>query len=488
MPEFGPWLPDLPALNNPGCVEARNVRPRIGGYGAMPGLTTFSTSLSAQCQGAFAALDKLGAVHLYAGEGNALYRFANTTPTGASLAGGYNLATDQQWEFTVWGERVLASNINDPLQGIQMGNTSFSSVVTSTLKPQARHIAVVGDFVVLGNTKEGSTITPNRVRWSALGDLADFDSAAATQAGYQDLQGPGGWVQSVVGGEFGLIFRDHSITRMTYVNSPLIFQFDEVERNRGVWAPYSTISHGRFTFFIADDGFYVWDGAEAVPIGREQVDRTFFNEVDETYKGQISAAIDPDNSIVAWAYTTSATAGNGDPDKIILFNWRDKRWAWVDLDVEIIFTTLSTGYTLDGLDNISTNIDSLAPSLDSRAWTGGNTLLGAFDRGHRLSTFTGSTLVGEIITREQQLFPKERAFVSSVRPEVDGSSVDIAAAVGSRDRLIDSVSFGTASTINANGECPIEDDAVYQRFRFSLSASFAHAIGYDVTAVPNGVP
>lgn len=60
------------------------------------------------------------------------------------------------------------------------------------------------------------------------------------------------------------------------------------------------------------------------------------------------------------------------------------RWSQGEVNTELVLRTLSQGFTLDQLDSFG-NLDALAYSLDSRAWTGGEFKLGAFDTSHRLN-------------------------------------------------------------------------------------------------------
>ena len=483
---FDEWTPELPEYRN-GATEAQNVIPRLGSYVSFPGLAAYSTSLSGRCQGFASALDSGGATNTYLGEGDKLYRLVYAAPTDASKAGGYNLASDDFWEFAKWGERVIATNVGDPMQVITMGGTTFADLATSTLKPQARHIDVVREFVVIGNTVEAGSSYPDRVRWSAVNDATDWDQSAATQADAQDLRGHGGWVQRVVGGEFGTIFRERSIVRMTYAGSPLIFQFDEVVKNRGAWAAGSVVSFDRLSFYLSDDGFYMLaNGVENVPIGRSKVDRYFHNRLDATYKHRISAAIDPDQSTVAWAFTTANSQGAGDPDEILIYDWRDNCWSWAEVDLQVLGTTLSAGYTLDGLDRVSTDLDALAFSLDSRVWTGGQLQLSAVDRSNRLAHFTGSALPATLTTREEQFFVGQRAMATEARPLVEGASATITAQVGTRSRQTDATSFSVAAAMNADGACPVLAEGRYHRARLNISGGFDQAQGVEVEAHPTG--
>jgi hypothetical protein len=196
--------------------------------------------------------DKDGNSFNYAGDISDLYRLADTTWTNATRAtsGNYSVAEEDFWEFAQWGERVLATNFVNDIQAITAGASNFATLAGTP--PKARHMAVVRDFLVLGNVTDYSTgaSVANRVHWSGFNNIETYEPAAATQADYQDLQGSGGHVQKVVGGEYGIIFQERSIWRMTYVGSPLVFQFDEVERGRGTPVPGSVVNYGSTIFYL----------------------------------------------------------------------------------------------------------------------------------------------------------------------------------------------------------------------------------------------
>ena len=145
---FGEYLPDLPALGNPGATVAKNVIPHLAGYKPLSSLVTFSGALTARCQGAFSAIDTAGVTNVYAGDATSLYRLTDVTWTDASQSGAYTVSSDQAWNFVRWNNDVLAANVTDPVQKITMGGTTFGDLFTSTLKPKARHMAVVRDFLV----------------------------------------------------------------------------------------------------------------------------------------------------------------------------------------------------------------------------------------------------------------------------------------------------------------------------------------------------
>ncbi len=484
---FGEWMPDIADYRNPGVTSANGVRPIAEGYGPVPALATVSSNaMDAQVRGGGVASDSAGNTYIYSGDASKLYSLVSNAFVDVSKVGGYTGASDSEWEMVLFGSTLLATNFSDPVQGITLGGSAFADQFTSTNKPKARHIDVVRDFLVLGNTNDSTDGTkPNRVWWSAINDATDMDPDAQTQSDYQDFP-DGGWVQRVVGGaEFGLIMQERQIQRMTYAGSPLIFRFDPIDRRRGTPIPNSVVSHGRNTFFISEEGFFVNDGQRSQPIGHQKVDKTFWAQFDTQYISRVSTAVDPVNKLIMWAFPgTSNTAGA--PNKIYFYNWADNRWSEADVDTHLLLRSLSQGYTLDGLDTVSSDLDALAFSLDSRAWTGGEFTLAAFDQSDQYSTFTGANIAATVDTAEFDVMGK-RSLINNLRPLVDGGT--ITCAVASKVRLPDSSSFGSAASMNTNGDVPILSEGRYHKVRTIVAASgtWEKALGVDVKSSGVGV-
>lgn len=235
---FAEWTPDLPDLENPGATVATNVIPDFKSYRPVPDINAYGTALDTICRGAVSVGNNAGTTYTYAGDTAKLYEVRAAT-TDRSKSGGYSTGDDELWRFAHWGGTVIATNFTNPVQSIAHGGSAFADLITSTLKPKARHVAVIGDFVVLGNTTDAvDGAKPARVWWSGINDSADFQPSAATQSDNQGLDETGGWVQAIVSGaDYGVVFQERAIHRMSYAGSPLVFQFDKVESSRGLLAP-----------------------------------------------------------------------------------------------------------------------------------------------------------------------------------------------------------------------------------------------------------
>lgn len=478
---FGEYTPDLPPYLNTGTTTAKNVIPYGNNYQQFLGPSVYSSNaLNTACKGAVRGRSPAGVSFNFAGSATKLYSLVSGAFADVSIAANYTTAADDVWEFTQWGSQILATNYSNPIQTYTMGTSALFANLGGT-PPKARHIAVVRDFVVTANTNDSDGVLPYRVRWCALGNEADWTVSAVTQADYQNLDGPGGWCQKVIGGEFGIIFQERAIWRMTYVGSPAIFQFDQVEASRGTPAPGSVIKIGNFVFYLGIDGFYIFDGQQSVPIGASRVDKTFYADVDLNYLNNITAAVDPAKQIIYLAYPGSGNTG-GRCNKMLMYNYTPnstKRWSYAETETEFIYLSASEGYTLDSLDTISTNLDNLQFSLDSRVWTGNSNNLSGFNSSHKLVTFTGSALDATIETGEATLHENHRTQVSKVRPAIDGSGT-ITLQMGTRNTLAESVTWGSSTSLTTSGDAPVRTNARFHRGRVNISGGFNYAQGVEV--------
>jgi hypothetical protein len=475
----GDWTPDMPDLGGNG-ITAQNVIPWQGAYRSFPSLVAQTNALNARCQGAAFGKDTAGNIYNFAGTISKLYQQApgssSYVDSTRTVGGAYGVSASDAWEFAQWGNTMIATDGADAPQVVTLGGANFAALAGTP--PKARHIGIVRDFVVLGNCDDG-TPRPNRVSWSAINNSGDWTIAANTQCDIQDLQGDGGWVQKIVGGEYGLVFQERAVWKMTYIGSPVIFQFDLIERSRGAFASQSVIGWGNMVFFLAEDGFYmILGGAAAVPIGAGKVDTTFLADLRTAYAYRVNAAIDPTNKLVMWAYPGSGST-DGTCNKIIIYNWAAKRWAIVvGLTLEVFLRWAATGYSLESLDSVSTSVDALADSLDSRAWVGGAQNLAAFETDHKAYTFTGTAMDATVDTGEVQLTPGMRSSVLWARPLTDGSAATVT--LRTRDRQADTATYGSASTQDSSGVCALRSNARYHSARMATTGAFNFIQGVEL--------
>lgn len=341
---FGEWLPDQPGVAG-ALVEALNVIPQQVGYGPLSAPSEWSNAASESLNQVVSATSTDESNTVFAGGETKLFKLGtNRNLTDVSKAGGYTTPSDQKWRFAQFGNRLIAANGGDRLQGWLLGSSTVFADLGAAA-PKSRYVTTVRDFVVAG-FNNGTTVYPNRVEWCALGDETSWTPSATTQADYQDIP-DGGHVKGLTGGEFGLVFMDRAVVRMSYVGSPLVFQFDTISRGLGCMEAGSIVQYAGSSFFLSDDGFYVCNGQTVQSISVEKIDRWFFNTVDISQLSTMSAAVDPLKNLVIWAFKTvdQTTA-------LLIYNFNLSKWSHAEVTLDsiasstAITTSSSSGLTL----------------------------------------------------------------------------------------------------------------------------------------------
>ena len=470
---FGEWTPDQSGITN-GLRRAENVYSKAVGYGAIPTVVDYSASASENLNNVVAGKTTAGATTVFAGGSTKLFKLdsGDLSLDNVSKAGNYSTATDQRWKFTQFGNVIVAANGQAKLQGYNLNTSSLFADLAADA-PIARFVTVVRDFVVSG----WQSSYQSRVQWSALGDESSWTTSATTQADFQDIP-DGGSVVGVTGGEFGLVFMDRAIHRMSYVGSPLIFQFDNISRNLGCYEANSIIQYGGTSFFLGDDGFYACDGQNVVPIGNEKVNRFFFDNVDEGTLYLMSAAVDPSKKLIIWAYASNSSAT---PDSLLIYNYQTQRWTSGTTHVDRIASTSTPAVTLEGMDTYG-NLDTILTTFDSRLWLGGKLQLAGVD-GAKIVTFSGANATAYIETGDIEV-PGATSAITMVKPIVDDGSASVA--LLSRRLLSESTTFGSQTAADSENRVAVRGIGRYHRLQLTPTGSWTSAVAMDIDLSPLG--
>ena len=464
---FGEWTPDQPGLTN-GLRRAENVYPKLVGYGAIPIAVDYSAAASENLNNVVAGKTTAGATTVFAGGSTKLFKLdsGDLSLDNVSKSGNYTTPTDQRFRFTQFGNVIVAANGNDKLQGFNLNSSSLFANLAADA-PEARYVTVVRDFVVSGYQSS----YPNRVQWSALGDESSWTTSATTQADFQDIP-DGGSVVGVTGGEFGLVFMDRAIHRMSYIGSPLVFQFDNISRNLGCYEANSIIQYGGTAFFLGDDGFYACDGQNVIPIGSEKVNRFFFDNVEESTLYLMSAAADPIKKLIIWAYASNSSAT---PDSLLIYNYQTQKWSSGTTSVDRIASTSTPAVTLEGMDTYGT-LETILTSFDSRLWLGGKLQLAGVD-GAKIVTFTGANATAYLETGDIEV-PGATSSITMVKPIVDDGSGSVA--LLSRRLLSEATTFSSQTAADSENRVSVRGVGRYHRLQLTPTGSWTSAVGLDI--------
>jgi len=456
--QFGEWLPDQPRYQNK-CVTATNVYPSATGYLPFKGIASVTTALPSTPIGVYSFKRVAGNIETFAGTSTGLYRKNGSSWTDVS---GTTYSPSTQWRFAIYGDRVVATNGVDNPQAFDLGTDSVFADLPNA--PTHKFPLVVRDTLVALDLTDGSG---NEVAWSVTNNSEDW--TVANGGGAQNFP-DGGKVVGGTGGEYGVILQSGGVTRMNFVGGDLRFTFDQIEGDVGCIASNSIVRHKGITYFLSDEGFQAFNGAESFNISDEKVSRYFFGLLSEaealvtdtgeeiiTMSGEVITvgalnevygALDQRNSCIVWSYPTAT--GN----KLLIYNYKLDKWSESKQSIDLLYTAE----------------DVAGP------------VLAGFDSSFLLNTFSGSDLTAVVSTGDMQLNQNGGTYVNYVRGLCDAAH-DVT--VGKKTTLSDTETTATGSS-NANGKVSLRSSGRYQRFQLSPTAAFTELSGVDVGIGANG--
>lgn len=474
---FGEWLPDQPGVMG-AVTDAKNCYPVTNGYAPLKSESDYSANASEDLLIAFGGkYDE--ATTLFAASASRIYKFDTSTIALSDISAttsGYSAV--QSWDVTQFSSKMILANGANKLQAFTLNSapgTKFADLSASA--PVARYVTVVRDFVVAAN--DGTNTS--KVYWSDINDETDWTPASTSQSDFQVLP-DGGDITGLAGGEYGLIFLERAIYRMTYTGSPFFFQFDAISRSLGCISNGSIVQYGNLTYFLADDGFYLCDGQSTKNIGSEKVNRWFFsNAVPGEIATGMSTTIDPVNKLIYWKFN-NVFGGN----TILIYSIELSRWSYGETTASSVSYILTPSVTLEQVDNYSASIDALTIPLDSRVFSGGQLLL-AGTSGKKIIVFSGQPKTANIATGDIDI---GRSTITLARPILDAGSGDTSRAfiaVASRDNLYEQVTYGSNVLADAENRVSLRSNGDYHRLKMTPQGNtWKTAVGIEVDIVKQG--
>jgi hypothetical protein len=463
----GEWLPDQTSFNNAGAIIVKNVAPYGKGYAPVRALLANSGTQTGTVLGSFSCLDRLGSPHYFIGTTTKLYKLVSNVWQDVSRVGDYSTSAGERWVFTQYGDNVVASNYSDETQVFDLGVSTDFADLTGT-PPQTRVLAVVNNFVVTGNTFDATDDEqPTRVRWSGFDNVTQWTASVTTQSDSQDLP-TGGPVKAIVGYDnYAIIMQNNSIRRMEYVGGEAIFNFSEVEPNRGCFIGGTVAAVGKMIFYYSEDGFFMFTG-QSVPIGHGKIDRWFAGEADFSKTERFSSVIDPRAKSYYLSFVSNDSP-DGNPDKVLVYHWAENRWSYFEQSQQGLMQSFSRSLSIDDLDAIYGNLDAIDSSLDASVFRGGRPLIAAVMTTGALGSFAGTVLEAQIETTEVQLNPQGRSLVQEIQPITDASNVTVS--LKTRNFLYETETVGDTAVLNSyTGTACLRKDAKYHRANMVIPA------------------
>lgn len=478
---FTEWAPDKSILSA-SDGEAKGVYSTGGKYSPLRSLEAYGTGakLVDRCVGARGFFSKAGASHVFAGDRTKLYKLSSRAFRDVS-GGAY--AISGGWSFEQFGDYIVAVARGANAQVFQIGTSSSFADLGGT-PPNADVVFRVGYQLIFGYDRTLS--------WSAFNDIEGWNFAdTATQSGQVELDATGGNIMCGVGGEVGFLFQERAIRRFTYIGPPTTWQNDPVETNRGAISRSAAVKWGRNALYVAEDGFWMFDGVQSTPLADSKVQKYFVDRLNYAARDKVSCTFDVSRK--AWM-VAFPTGGSTTPNEQLIWSAVDNRWTHDDQAIQYLCEIPNEGVTFDDTASLiaafgTASLDSINVGLDDAIWKDDRRQWAGFDASNALGLFTGATRAATMETTTGEVIKGRRAYVTEVLPYIDAPAGTVTASIKSRPYILsDSKTTSEAGTLNAQGVCPVEAEGrfVSASVAVSAGAEWTEATGVLYSAKPAG--
>lgn len=461
------FTPDTDPTTPGVLVDCHNLIPAENGMQAAPTPVTPADvpALANVCRGA-AVVSRLDDTRrVFAGTDANLYELVSGAWT--SVGSGYTGGADTRWSFAQFGDTTLAANLADTIQRSTGG--AFSAIATA---PKARIIYTVNGFVMALNTVDGTYGTqPDRWWCSALFDDTDWTPSVTTQATTGRLvSAPGRITAGGRLGDYAVVYKERAIYVGQYVGAPVVWDWQMIPGgDAGCVGQEAWCDIGGAHFIVGYEGFYLFDGVRATPVGLGQVREWFASNSDPDFRYRTRCVYDRQTNRV-WVFFCGL--GYDYPNRVLVYHLLSKQWGLVDWTAEAVLNYYTASpYSMDTLDDLTPTFDGFPDvAFDSQFWWAGGQTVAGFNSSHQLQAFVGAggtsqfttwfvgddemyTLLNQIRVR---FLPGRRPTTASVETLKGSDMTDMA--------------LGSTSTLN-DGKFDVLDAARWHQASVTLTGS-----------------
>ena len=230
---------------------------------------------------------------------------------------------DNRFSVTTQNDTFIVTNGVDAPTKITSGPTHAALTLTlpSGAITTSEVVLAFKDHVLYMNNTENGADCPQRVSWTNIGTIDDH---LLGTAGFQDLIDDSSWIigASVLSDNEIAIYKEWSIVQCTWVGGHTPFRFRTLLPVTGIVGKDAMADGDSKSLVMSRTNLYFYDGTEKIEPIDDNMKKTFFNDLNETYSNR-TFIIDnrEDDEYQIWIPTNDTTPTDG-----WCYNLLDKTW------------------------------------------------------------------------------------------------------------------------------------------------------------------
>ena len=335
-------------------------------------------------------------------------QWGNARSTSSTVIQGAN------WSLDNWGEDLIATfhdgatyqwdaSAGTVTRATRISNSPYLSRFSMVSVPD-RHLICFGTQTTIATTGNQDDLY---LRWADQESLTDWTPTATNTSGSLRI-GDGSKIMGGVKSRGAmLIWTDSSVHGLQFIGPPYTFGLQQLGANCGLVAQHACVDVRGVTFWMSQNGFFIYDGA--VKQLQCTVQDYVFSTLDPSGQNDIYCGVNTDFHEVTWFYPDTS-AYNNLINKFVTYNYVDRVWSvgtmdrttWVDRGV------YAYPYATQYLPNSTTNV---TPTITGPLANGVSALFSQ-ENGYNGN---GSAITSYITSGDFDISDQEAGLVMSVR-------------------------------------------------------------------------
>ena len=260
-----------------------------------------------------------GRVDAIRGFGYGYGAFGASSYGTARVSAGGKLLGAAGWSLDNWGEYLIACAPHDGRILEWQLDTATAAAVVANAPTDCKGAFVTPERHLVALAANGN---PRRVAWSDREDNTVWAPATTNLAGSYDLQTNGEIQVGVRARGQTVILTTQDVYVMNWVGSPYVYGFDRISGTGGTGSPRSAVAFQGNIAWMANDGFYVFDGLVKKLLS--DVEDYVLSDINESQFSKVVGGHNRQFSEIWWFYPSSAST---EPDRYVIWNYREDHWS-----------------------------------------------------------------------------------------------------------------------------------------------------------------
>jgi hypothetical protein len=238
-----------------------------------------------------------------------------------------------------WDESTGTSTRGVNITSLSGANLAPTKALQVLVSDTDRHVFALGcDPLNAGGTARTGSIDPMLVAFSDQESIVEWEPKTTNTAGSVRLSAGSEIIGAIRSRQETLVWTDTSLYSIQFVGPPLTFAVNLINQGVGMIAPNACINAPTGVYWMAEDGFYLYNGAV------KRLECTVLSYVQENLNMEQAfktfALLNKEYNEVWWFYPSTQDSTN-EISRYVIYNYLEGTWsigqlsrtAWIDEDV-----------------------------------------------------------------------------------------------------------------------------------------------------------